>query len=123
MSNELIGLIDGILSGMEEKGQNTNTPICNLLRDCKAALQPSLPQDVEEWIEANQRIPDGSLNPCFRSKMVVVSNLRAFLADKVLVPVEELRPKIIDCLLSTSGLSEGATADAIVYMLTASKWE
>lgn len=81
-----------------------------------AVTKPSLPQDVEEWIADRPTYDDGS-------HYISERDLRAFLAGKVLVPAAEMRKQIIDCLLSTSGLSDGATADAIVSMLTASKGE
>ena len=58
-------------------------PLKRRIEELEAALQPSLPQDVEEWIADRPTYDDGS-------HYISERDLRAFLAGKVLVEVEFL---------------------------------
>ena len=57
-----------------------------------AALQPSPPQDVEEWIERNELVVAAGSEV---NSVIKTSALRAFLAGKVLVPVEPTKEMVV----------------------------
>ena len=142
MSNELIQKAAEALDIALGKTGVFNPPeldfMCAAYDGLVAALQPSLKQDLEEaepvaW-HTEDHLTDKSATTydryCaerWKQKGWPVTPLyycsEATPPGKVLVPVAELRPKIIDCLLATSGLSDGVAADAIVSILTASNGE
>ena len=91
MSNELIQKAAEALDIALGRTGVFNPPeldfMCAAYDGLVAALQPSPPQDVEEWIERNELVVAAGSEV---NSVIKTSALRAFLAGKVLVPVIEL---------------------------------